>query len=50
MAALGGVTWTDLTNQMANANVCIKAFTGTRDAPLSCGSQLLKGAIWQTRP
>ena len=31
-----GVIWTDLTSVISNANVCLKAFTGTRDEPLNC--------------
>lgn len=43
--SINGKSWTDYTNKMANANLCIKAFTETDD-----NSVLLQGIDNQNRP
>ncbi len=45
-ASQDGVTWTDLSSKIAGANVCLKAFSGTRNDLRSCGAHRFDGSTW----
>lgn len=44
-----GVRWDDLTTKIANANVCLKAFTGSMDSTMNCAEHVWNGKTWVSK-